>query len=279
MAAVRIIIFTLLALLALLLMVLNRQQAWQYSAPQLNVFQCVVPGGVAGKRLDVLTLMPTGAIPLAKTLCADKVVSNNYGAVRVEWRPRANITAKEILEGRYAFMWNRQRVLAGLVPEVHTHYQALSTTPDYSAFWITPRANLDFSQATLNTLSIGLLDNQMSQSGYLLPVHYLDERGIDVSALDIRYYNNYLALEAAFANQEIDMIASFLADPQRLSKLRQQPLYRYPIVENIPTGSWFIQQSLMQNVDLRCQLLQATAVLRPYNFHASQLDKGAQACQ
>lgn len=272
---------TVLVVLAtgVLLSTASVKLAWvrlaQVSFTSLNVYKCTAPESGNTNVFRLITLSPETAIALADAICNNPAITTHYGLIEAHWRDHAMLEAKEIVEEKFHMIWNRPRVLLGLVPEVEQSYTNVSTTPSYSSYWIS-RVNLpEFTQKHLSRFRIGLVNKQNSQSSYLMPMQYLQQHNINITALDIRLHSNHYSLLQAFINNELDIIASW---DTNLQNSIDAPLTYLPIRKHMATGAWFLLNDVMQQDDLSCELLLSTEVLRQYYFHASALEKADFTC-
>jgi len=214
------------------------------SLQPLNYYQCNVQNSTKQETFLGLTLSPDIAIGIANSLCQSPALVSQFGTVKIEWRDYGAIEAKEIVEKKFHLLWNRQRVLLGLMPEVENIYSEISQSPYYSSFWVTRVMLPEFSQDALSKLRIGILDNQKSQTGYLLPMKYLYSSNIEVEELNFSMYKSHYALIEAFINNKVDIISSW---DESIQEHIDFPVSYIAIKEEISTGSWFGKNDLIDD--------------------------------
>lgn len=245
------------------------------SLQPINHYQCNVKNSTKQEIFLGLTLSPDIAIEIANSLCKSPALVSRFGTVKIEWRDHGAIDAKEIVEKKFHLLWNRQRVLLGLMPEVEKIYSEISQSPSYSSFWVTRVMLPEFSQDALSKLRIGILDNQKSQTGYLLPMKYLYSSNIEVEELNISKYKSHYALIEAFINNKVDIISTW---DESLQERIDFPVSYIAIKEGISTGSWFGKNDLINDSAILSAMVATTKKTRFFSSNIIKANSEKQSC-
>lgn len=209
--ASRKIYFTALGLLLAAGVALCIWSAGQRVTPPVlgdyHLYQCDT-GGAAGSPVFKLQLVTSvRAREIAERLCAAPSVQRTYRGVQVSWKPRALLTAEEILSEEYDVIWSRSHSMAGLVPEYGDHYEPLLHYDHYRVYWYSrggaPQPTADYFHGK----RVGLLNDKLSHTLYLLPLASLKEAGVNFSEENLRYFDDAVSLYQAFARDELDLVS------------------------------------------------------------------------
>ncbi len=237
--------------------------AWWYSQQhfeKLNLgdylsYRCETGNYRDDSVFQVLTLTSAQAADLANQLCKNPLMKQRYGAVTITWHPRAFLTAKHIIEGKFHLLWNRHHVVHGLVPDAAAFYQAIVDTPRYALYWISRESPPELSEHYLKNRTIGFSNDQQSQTFYLRPMAALQAAGLHLRPEQQRFYPGVGALMEAFASGEVDIISGL-----RPSTVENDEQLHYTLLdENVPSGSWYLRRDLYRP-DFACEL--ATSLIK-----------------
>lgn len=239
--------------------------SWMPVAPMtlgpLHVYRCQTAGGHATDTFHVLTVTNYGAHALADRLCASSVLARQFAAVEISWQPRGQLRGGDLVEARFDLLWNRERVLKGLLSNYQDYYSQVQPTPRYSVYWLSnkdkPRLSADYFAGK----RLGLLRDQASQSGFQSPLGQLHAAGIDPKALDIRYFIDRDSQYQAFLSGKVDLISGVPGTGGRTVPMGRRLL----ITDQASSGAWFLHRRHPR--ELRCDVLQALTVLQPLYQH------------
>ncbi len=246
----------LLAVLLLLAVIaftrLVQQDLPQLYPGQYRFLHCTTASESADLPLfRVLSVVDNGAQAFARQLCDSSVMGQYYSAVEVHWRPRSELSARDIVEERYDLFWSRDRRVQSLVPNFDQYYQTVARLPDYSVAWFSLQQTPALTPEYFYSHSIGLLEDMQSNSHFLMPLMHLKELGVDLTRTRIRYYPNYHALQQAFWSGDVDLIS----DSDWLQEMTgDRPLFRTLIDNHASMGRWYARRHRPRAVD--CVLVQ-----------------------
>ncbi|AFT71200.1 Putative membrane protein [Alloalcanivorax dieselolei B5] len=239
--------------------------SWMPVAPialgPLHVYRCQTAGGHATDTFHILTVTNYGAQALADRLCASPTLSRQFAAVEISWQPRGQLSGGDLVEDRFDLLWNRERVLKGLLSNYQDYYRQVQRTPRYSVYWLSNKDKPQLSADYFAGKRLGLLRDQASQSGFQSPLGQLHAAGIDAKALDIHYFIDRDSQYRAFLSGEVDLISGV----PRAGDLTIPADHRLLITDQAPSGAWFLHRRHPRA--LRCDVLQALTVLQPLYQH------------
>jgi len=218
--------------------------------------------------------MPTSysAIALANRLCAD-MANTTYASVEVSWVPREQIGTDDLLQRSFHMIWSRKEVMQGLLPDVARLYETLESMPHYSAHWFAHVPDVTLSEHFLSGKIIGLIDDQLSLSGYQAPKLHLKQSGVKLGADQIRLYADRGQLVADFLAREIDLIPMVKAAPQLNTWPENQTLL---ISDKLSVGSWYVSHEVRRA--LHCRLREALTLFNPLMLLVSQQPNVFKGC-
>jgi hypothetical protein len=233
--------------------------------PPVKSYECEVFGADAQDPVfTIMTPIAQQSISFADTLCLSQSMKNEYGRIRVEWVDRGTLSAKDIIEQRYDMFWNRENILKGLVPNFDYYYRVFSSSDYYRVYWYSNDEDFEVSAAYFYTHKVGLLNNQLSQSGFLLPIADLDMHGINFKKVDIHFFDSLEMLQQALAVGEVDTISGYALPGREPHKFKK----RISIVNSMPTGTWFIPKNLQLSQTMQCELFTATQVFNELGINS-----------
>ncbi|WP_148864510.1 hypothetical protein [Marinobacter fonticola] len=215
-----------------------------------------------GDTFRVLTTTNYYAQALADQLCRSPGLAVRFEAVEISWQPRGQLTTRELTDQHFDLLWNRERVLKGLLANYEAYYATLQQTPDYSVYWLSNRDKPELSQAYFEGKRIGLLQDSQSQSSFQLPMGQLKAADIRLQDRQLHFFTDRVALYRAFSQGEIDVISGL----KWVGEREVPPEQRLVIAENRPTGAWFVSRQVL-DAGLRCELAESMTVLKPLYAH------------
>lgn len=217
-----------------------------------NTYQCET--GTAGNAsFRVLTLSSEGAIAMADRLCQLPAMRGQFNAVTITWQHRGFLTAQHIVDEEYDYFWNRQHLVAGMVPDFHNYYRPLFSTPVYSLYLISRHEQPQLTPAHMAGKTLGLLRDPQSQTFFLQPFKALKEAGISLQESQKRFYPDIASLYAAFRDGKVDMVTG------TRQIFRDQGVDTYHsllLADNVSSGAWFLRRRWFGS-GLDCALIQA----------------------
>ena len=194
----------------------------------------------------VLTVVDNGAQAFARRLCSSLIMRQHYSGVEVQWRPRSELSARDIVEERFDLFWNRDRRVQSLVPNFEQYYQTVARLPDYAVAWFSLQQTPQLTPEFFYARSVGLLEDMQSNSHFLMPLMHLKALGVDLTRTRIRYFPNYHALQQAFWSGEVNLIsdADWLQD-----MAGDRVLYRTLIDSHASMGRWYARRHRDRGID------------------------------
>ncbi|WP_439135084.1 hypothetical protein, partial [Pseudomaricurvus sp.] len=220
---------------------------------------------------QILTVHYAGAEKLARSLCESSAMALHYGGVNIQWLPRADLTAKHIVEERFDLFWSRDQRVQGLVPRFNQYYESIFELPHYQVLWFSRQEIPSLTPEYFYQRSIGLLEDMESYSHFLMPLNQLKTLGVDVSRLKITYFPNYYLLQQAFWNGDVDLISD---GAWLQSNAGDRSLYSQLIDDHAAMGRWYVRRNRPDGID--CDLLQG---LQNYSGQLQSISEGSLSAQ
>jgi hypothetical protein len=230
----------------------GRQSVLLPSLEGVTSYQCAT-GSDVGDVFRVLTLTFDGASELAERLCAAPELASVFSQVRVTWRSRDYLQASHIVNEDYDYLWSRDHLLRGLVPDVERYYQPLLQTPGYNIFWLSRVGPVQLEPAFFADKRLGFLDDSHSQTFYVQPFLALKEAGVELRPDQQRLYPDVTLLRQALQDGLVDIIPG-AALPVGLS---EDQFNRTLMVSGMSSGAWYLRPRYFDG-RLECALLDAT---------------------
>lgn len=218
----------------------------------LSGYRCSTGSDVEGV-FNVLTLTFDGARELAETLCSNPGVAAEFSEVALVWRPRDHLQANHIVNEQYDYLWSREHLLRGLVPDIERYYRPLLKTPGYSIYWHSRVGPVMLSPEFFAGKRVGLLNDSHSQTFYVQPFLALKQAGIQLEEAQQRFYPDLTSLQRALESGLVDIVpmAAPVAPPS------EAPFSRTLMVSGMSSGEWYLRTRLY-NGRLECALAAAT---------------------
>lgn len=210
-----------------------------------------------------LTAIPLLNQKIAESLCSDPNITSHFGQVEIIWKNRNQLTANDLLNGKITLLWSRDNNLVGLLPSYQDYFNKLLDINNYSVFWYSRVKNAHYSEAFFSHVRIGLLNNEISQTHYLLPMDALKKNNIPMHKLDIIYFDDTYSLYQAFKDNHIDLMPSGASFDQQLDFSVEKLL----ISSDVRAASLYLDKNQPEAV--RCAVKQA---IHPVLGYLAQLD-------
>lgn len=193
----------------------------------------------------LLLVSAAGARDIADHLCASPAVRAHYRAVEASWQPRGQLGAEDILGETYDLIWSRDHTMAGLVPEYGDYYEPLLHYDHYRVYWFSRGAPPQVSAEYFRGKRIGLLNDKLSHTLYLLPLASLKEAGIDFRAQNLIYFDDAASLYRAFARDELDLVSG----GDYVERDLDLPLSRTLISGDVNAATLFVRKQRIREMD------------------------------
>jgi len=221
------------------------------------------------RMLSVTSLF---ARDIAESLCASPIIARYYRSVQISWKPRTQLTAEALLNEQYDLIWSRENTLRGLVPEFTSYYDTLLRIRHYQVYWFSRGEKPALTAEYLKGRRLGLLNDRLSHTHYLLPLESLKRAGVSIADQQLVYFDDAMSLFAAFQSGEIDLISGGLWLEQDLD----MPLQRTLISDNAIAAGLFIRKQRAQEVD--CEIIRAMQALENFFADGSEMDLEGHHC-
>lgn len=238
-------------------LLLTRHQSVSLPIGPLNEVQCQTGSGLVN-QLNIQLYTPVRANEITQFLCDSTLIKQHYGSVRLSWQARDTLTPINLLNQDFDVIMGREHSLKGLVPSFSQLYSPIIKFDGFSVYWFSRKA-IEFSE--LEKLRIGLVEDPLSHTHYLLPLQDLKARSSNIDALDIHYYADNYSLYEAFDRREVDIISTI----EMFRKGRNDGLHSVRITTD-NSATLFVTSELSNAV--RCELLTA---LEPVVEHLSTI--------
>ncbi|MFA0438905.1 hypothetical protein BCU70_09390 [Vibrio sp. 10N.286.49.C2] len=186
-------------------------------APIFSQARCSVDEAQGSASFRIYIPTDWNAQQLADDFCNRLLKNSQYSHVVVSWKPRQQLSADEMLGQQYELIMTRHREFNGLVPDYITLYREIVSYPKYSVYFYGQMTIAALSSSVFYKRTIGLLRDNKSQSGHLIPLITLKQLGVTFDQEHIRWFSNREQMLRAFEQQEVDFIPGLGIEPQ-LSK-------------------------------------------------------------
>ncbi|GEA60791.1 hypothetical protein [Vibrio comitans] len=191
-------------------------------------------------------------------LCDVLLIDSQYSQVVTSHLPRSNISANHLSTEPFSLVFSRDYLMSSALPGFQSFYTELLTLPTYYIYWVSSQP---ISPSLFQTVSIGLLNDEKSQSGYLEPVSYLLHLGLDPKTLDIQLFSNRGTMQQAFDRGDITIMP--FASLNSIENYEHTQL----INDRALLGSWYVHRSVPAGVAYRlnAMLKQQLREMRSYD--------------
>lgn len=222
-----------------------------------HVYRCETGAGQSGRGFRILTVTSALARTIADGLCASSAMARQFSAVAITWGPRDQLSAEQILGEEYDLIWSREHRMHGLVPEFGDYYDTLLHYDHYRVYWFSRAEPPRLDKSYLLSRKIGLLEDKLSHTHYLLPLASLKTLGIGPASENLVYFEDAARLYAAFSSGEIDLISGGLW----LARELPAPLYHALISGDATAATLFIRR--VHGREVRCAAAASMTVWAP----------------
>jgi len=240
-----------IALGAALLLGLARQHSDGLALGDYHVYQCAVDGARSDKTFTFLAVSSVYAQQIGDSLCRSPLMARHYGRVRISWKPRNLLTGEQVLNEDYDLIWSRTHNMRGLVPDFASYYDTLLRYDHYRVYWFSRVQRPQLTAAFFRGKKIGLLNDSLSHTHYLLPLASLKAAGIDFASEQLVYFDDAMNMYQAFARGDLDLISA----GSWLQRDLDVPLYRTLIADNATAGAVFVRKRHPAEID--CAIIAA----------------------
>ncbi|WP_112480040.1 hypothetical protein [Vibrio variabilis] len=222
------------------------------SALNLSQLSCLVSNASGDKTFRIYTPTDWQANELMSYFCESVLAGDEYARVELSWKPREHINSEDILSQQFDMLFNRPRVLNGLLPDHQAFYEQALILPAYTVYLYAHIPLQNLSSATFYKRSLGLLDDKRSQSGFLIPEIELRKKGITLDNNNTRWFHHRNDLVSAFLSGRVDFIPAIGIEPE----LSKWPRENRIELKTIPSaGSWYLSNALPKAI--KCKTSQS----------------------
>ena len=236
---------------------LTRHTASSISLGALNQVSCST-ATTNKPQLHIRLYLAIKVQQISARLCASPIVAQHFSKVIVSWQPREAMSTVSLLNQDFDVLMGRAHSLKGLLPDFDKLYTPQINIDGFAVQWFS-RLPIDFNE--LAHRRIGLVNDPLSHTHYLLPLQSLKAHGIPIDTLNITYFPDIYSLYNAFDEGKIDMLSTI----DHFAKEHADARYT-SIISNSNSTSFFFARHLTQPVT--CEI--ATA-LKPLIEHVSAL--------
>ncbi|WP_226663565.1 hypothetical protein [Microbulbifer aggregans] len=256
---------------------ITRQQVSPPTLSDYHTYQC---NAAAASRDDndprstfrILTVTSMYAREVADYLCASPVVAKYYAGIEISWKPRRYLTAEQLLNEEYDLIWSRAHNMRGLVPEFSNYYDTLLRIGHYQVYWFSREQKPEITAPYLKGRRLGLLNDRLSHTHYLLPLESLKQAGVAIDQQELVYFDDALSLVTAFRDGSIDLISGGLWLEQDLDI----PLQRTLISDSAVAAGLFVRRQRAAAVD--CEIIAAFQQVRAFFGDGSEMEVEGHDC-
>lgn len=204
-------------------------------------------GSSTANTLSIQLIIPIKISQLLTQLCHSERIQSYFSEVEISWRPRNLVTGADIMSTRYDVVMGRSHSFNGLLPNFSDYYARLFELSGYPVYWFAQNTYDLADPSVLSVLKIGLVDDPLSHTHYLIPLNYLTTHAGDSVSLNLTYYPDTYALYQSFIDNEVDIISSV----EPFSEQLQRPVFK-TLIRHADVGSLFINRNLPAQV--QCEL-------------------------
>lgn len=256
---------------------ITRQQVSPPTLSDYHTYQCGVAGASRegdgpGSRFRILSVTSMYAREIADYLCASPVVAKHYAGIEISWKPRSYLTAEQVLNEEYDLIWSRAHNMRGLVPEFANYYDTLLRIGHYQVYWFSREQKPEITPQFLKGRRLGLLNDRLSHTHYLLPLESLKQSGVPIDEQELVYFDDALSLITAFREGSIDLISGGLWLEQDLDI----PLQRTLISDSAVAAGLFLRKQRAAAVD--CEIIAAFQQVRMFFGDGSEIELEGRHC-
>jgi hypothetical protein len=250
-------------------LLLSNQGAQAVHLSDYHIYRCETGAAQFDRTFSILTVTSVFAREVADRLCDSEIMARHYGAVSISWEPRGLLAAEQILSEEYDLIWSREHNMRGLVPEFADYYDTLLRYDHYRVYWIGRGQKPELNPAYFQSRKVGLLNDKLSHTHYLLPLASLKKIGVSLSAENIIYFDDVLGLYNAFKQGEIDLISG----GHWLQEDLDLPLHYALITDDAIAATLFIRR--VHSSPINCEVVRALEVWEPilattHLYHAGE---------
>ncbi|GAC15568.1 substrate-binding domain-containing protein [Aliiglaciecola lipolytica] len=249
--------------------ILTRQSVPDIQLSDYSAYSCQT-GTQVESSLKLHLAIPIFIKTIAETLCQSESIRQEYNSVIVSWKPRDAITAADIIDSQFSLLMGRKHTFTGLVPTFETSYKPLEPKvnfTEYPVYWFSRAPFAQNSYSQLVGKRIGIINDKVSHTHYLLPLTALAEANVHLDQVELHYYDNAYKLYDAFKNEQIDLISSGAWFEHELAG----HVYKSLITADANIGDIFVSNQLSKLQ--QCEIYRA---IQPFIQFINQLTQNRQ---
>ena len=211
-------------------------------------YSCTTLSAENKARFVVFAQSHMVASEIARQLCADKVVSKQFGKVDAYWEDTRHQQISFLGKGIADLILTKENLISAFDATKAYGYMPVVGYPKYSAYFIGKSEKPKLEKLYFLDKRIGLIEYPTSRSGHILPKVLFNELDLNIDSLDITFAPSHSALKSLLARGELDVIASYW---QESDKERFSRNYITAIDTDIPGTHWYLKLPSM-NTELAC---------------------------
>lgn len=250
----------LMALLLMWFMGKDSESAKDFRLPALiqDSFRCSAGAMAPTEKLSLYINAEPVARELAQMLCQQAVVKRQYRQVVAYWGGGDVSAISFVGKGLGDLVNTKENLVKAFDAENTYGYKALASYAQYQAYLISLKEKPVISREYLLGRRIGLLDYPSSRSGHIIPLHMLQQLGLNDGQVTLVYSHSHAGLRELLAKGEVDLIASYWSDEdaQHLSANYIQAIGD----ADISGSTWYLKME-NRNTDLFCAVQTALGQL------------------
>lgn len=252
---------------------LSQQRLESPALSDYHLYECRTASAADSRPVfRMLSVTSLFASNIAESLCTSPLIARHYRSVQISWKPRTQLTAEQLLNEQYDLIWSRANTLRGLVPEFANYYDTLLRIGHYQVYWFSRGEKPALTAEYLKGRRLGLLNDRLSHTHYLLPLESLKQAGVSIADQQLVYFDDAMSLVSAFQRGDIDLISGGLWLEQDLD----MPLQRTLISDNAVAAGMFIRKQRAEEVD--CEIIRALRALERFFADGSEMDLEGHHC-
>lgn len=214
---------------------------------------------LSGKHPDTLVIAVQRrnmAIDILNSLCSNKLVSQQFGNVKVHWHTNEKEMLEFVGQGQVDLILIKDNFIRAFNSDIAYGYEEIASYKDYSAFLIGHKEKPLLEKEYLLGKRIGLLDYASSRSGHIAPMTLFKELGLTGNQVNIIYAKSHQQLRHLLETGKVDIISSYWGEEDN-NRLTID--YRTPLISSISGSKWYMKAA-KKNPALKCALQQELGV-------------------
>ena len=197
------------------------------------------------------------ASALLDKLCANKLVTQQFGKVEANWMPNERQLLVYVGKGQMDLVLIKDNFIQAFNSDIVHGYQEIASYKDYSAYFIGLKEKPSLNKEYLLGKRIGLLDYASSRSGHIAPMSLFKRLDIDEEQVQIIYAKSHQDLRTLLENGSVDMISSYWSENDNERFLKE---YTAPLMSEISGSKWYLREA-DKNTALKCAIQEELLLL------------------